>query len=264
MHFPGSLSREDAPQCAQLRARMDLFYQTTRDYEAFQHPNEMPEQWGYVRAAIEERLRTQPRCRVLEIGAGRSNFAVRLGDLRQRVEYTTQDVTRSNEDHLAVMADHVHFGSALEIEGRYDVIFSTFVLEHVSDPRRTLEKLFELLSEHGRLFIFCPRYDFPFYLPHSADHFGRARRLGTSLMLLAIRLGALVARRPLFLVHTDPAVFHMGCDRDRDAVHWVSLWDLEFFFQHRARLQRLKLQAGNFKDWVVKNFLQVNLCVSKD
>lgn len=242
---------------------MDLFYQTTRDYTAFQQPNELPEQWAYVRAAIEERLKSRPRCRVLEIGAGRSGFGSYLGGLRACIDYTMQDVTRSNEDHLAGMADTLHFGSALALDGPYDVIFSTFVLEHISDPRQTLEKLFAMLSEHGRLFIFCPRYDAPFYLSHSADHYSRARRLGIGLALVAARLWTLALRRPLFLVHTDPAIFHITWDRDRDAIHWVSLWDVKLLFRHRAQYRRLKLNSGNLKDWIVKNLLQINLCIIK-
>lgn len=263
MKLPGSLTSEEAPQGARLRDRMDRFYQTTEEYAAFQHPNEMPEQWPYVRAAIEETLRRKPQCRVLEIGAGRSNFARFLGDLRGSIHYTTQDVTRSNEDHLRQMADAVHFGSVLDLAGTFDVIFSTFVLEHISDPRRTLEKLFGMLAEGGRLFIFCPRYDAPFYLSHSADHYGRARRIGIGLTLTAARAWALVTRRPLFLIHTDPAIFHIAWDRDRDAIHWASRWDLELFFKNRARLEVLKLHSVGGKDWIVKNLLQINLCISK-
>ncbi|XHR28747.1 MAG: class I SAM-dependent methyltransferase [Chthoniobacteraceae bacterium] len=243
---------------------MDRFYQTTEEYAAFQHPNEMPEQWPYVRAAIEETLRRKTVCRVLEIGAGRSNFARFLGpDLRGAIHYTTQDVTRSNEDHLRGVADAVHFGSVLELDGPFDVIFSTFVLEHISDPRRTLAKLFEMLADQGRLFVFCPRYDAPFYLSHSADHYGPARRVAIGLTLLAARAWALVTRRPLFLIHTDPAIFHIDWDRDRDAIHWASLWDLELFFKKRARLEILKLHSMGVKDWIVKNLLQINLCISK-
>jgi SAM-dependent methyltransferase len=242
---------------------MDLFYQTTEDYTAFQKPNEMPEQWAYVRAAIEEVLKQRPVCRVLEIGAGKSNFAHFVEEIRPSIHYTVQDVTRSNEPHLRQMADAVHFGSAAELEGTFDVIFSTFVLEHISDPRRTLEKLFAMLPEGGRLFIFCPRYDAPFYLSHSADHYGALRRFGIGLTLAAARLWTLATRRPLFLIHTDPAVFHIPWDRDRDAIHWASLWDLVLFFQRRARIERLKVASGSTKDWIVKNWLQINLCITK-
>ena len=243
---------------------MDLFYQTTRDYVAFQHPNEMPEQWGYVRAAVEEVLRRQPVCRVLEFGAGRSDFARYMGDLRPSLHYTVQDVTRSNEEHLRRSADQVHFGSVTDLTGPFDVIFSTFVLEHISDPRHTLDCLFNALAPEGQLFIFCPRYDAPFYLSHSADHYSPARRFGIGLLLAAARVFSLTTRRPLFLIHADPAIFHIDWSRDRDAIHWASLWDLELFFKRRAKLKRLKINSGNLKDWIVKNLLQINLRISKE
>lgn len=263
MNLPGALTREDAPQSVTLRARMDRFYQTTTDYVAFQHPNEMPEQWSYVRAAIAKVLQRQARCRVLEFGAGRSDFARFVGDLRGSLDYTVQDVTASNQDHLAKAADRVHIGSVTDLDGPFDVIFSTFVLEHISNPRQTLEKLFSMLSPGGCLFIFCPRYDAPFYLSHSADHYSGLRRFGIGLVLAASRLWTLLTRRPLFLIHTDPAIFHIDWDRDRDAIHWASLWDLELFFKSRAQLQRLKLSSGSTKDWIVKNLLQINLRITK-
>jgi len=263
MNIPGHLTSEENPRVAVLRTRMDAFYQTTQDYSAFQHANHLPEQWGYVRQAILSVLKERSSCRVLEIGAGRSGFAEFVQDIRSSLHYTAQDVTRSNQAHLQEAADAVHFGSVAELDGEYDVIFSSFVLEHISDPRSTLEKLFTSLPTGGKLFIFCPRYDVPFYLSHSADHYGMARRLGVGLSLTAARLWALVTRQPLFFIHTDPAIFHIPWDRDRDAIHWASLWDLRLFFGRRGRTERLKLRSGNLKDWIVKNVLQINISVTR-
>ena len=243
---------------------MDSFYQTTQDYCAFQDVNELPEQWGHVRAAIVEVLKTKPVCRILEFGAGKSGFAWYIQDLKPSLHYTAQDITRSNEVHLTKAADAVHFRSLGELEGTFDVIFSTFAFEHISDPRHTLEKLFSSLTAGGKLFIFCPRYDLPFYLSHSADHYNGLRRLGIALWLVGARLWACFSGRALFLIHADPAIFHLPYYRDRDAIHWTSLWDLEAFFRGRARLKRLKLASGNLKDWIVKNLLQINVEITRE
>ncbi|MCX6966534.1 MAG: class I SAM-dependent methyltransferase [Verrucomicrobia bacterium] len=244
---------------------MDLFYQNTSDYTAFKLVNALPEQWNYVRAAILETLEKKPLCRILEFGAGKSGFPGFVEDLKPSLHYTAQDVTRANEAHLLQVADAVHFSSIGQIEGEFDVIFSTFVFEHVSDPRQTLEKLFSFLTLGGKLFIFCPRYDFPFYLSHSADHYSALRRLGIGVWLALARLWSCIARRSLFLVHTDPAIFHLPAFyRDRDAIHWASLWDLEAFFRGRGRLKRLKLASGGIKDWIVKNLLQINVAITRE
>ncbi|MEI6561943.1 MAG: class I SAM-dependent methyltransferase [Verrucomicrobiota bacterium] len=263
MKPPGHLTSEDNPLTEALRARMDAFYQSTQEYCAFQEVNDLPNQWRYVRAAVEAVLQKKPVCRILEVGAGKSGFARFVQDLKPSLHYTAQDITRSNEEHLSQAADAVHFNSIGALEGEFDVIFSTFVFEHISDPRRTLEKLFSSLTLGGKLFIFCPRYDVPFYLSHSADHYGALRRLGISLWLVSARLWACLTRRPLFLVHTDPAIFHLPVYRDRDAIHWTSLWDLEAFFRRRGRIERLKLTSGNTKDWIVKNLLQINVGITR-
>jgi len=264
MKFPGNLTSEENPLITELRTRMDLFYQNTQDYSAFQVVNELPEQWHYVREAILAILKEKPICRILEIGAGKSGFASFVQDLHPSLHYTAQDVTRANEEHLKEAANAVHFSSVTQIDGElFDVIFSTFVLEHVSDPRQTLEKLFSSLAKGGKLFIFCPRYDVPFYLPHSADHYSAARRFGIGIFLALARLWTLLTQRPLFLIHTDPAIFHLPVYRDRDAIHWTSLWDLQLFFHGRGHMERLKLKSGNTKDWIVKNLLQINVEITR-
>lgn len=263
MKLPGNLTNEENPLIPALRNRMDSFYQNTQEYSAFQEVNELPDQWNYVRGAILAVLQEKPVCRILEIGAGKSGFAQFVQDLKPSLHYTAQDVTQSNKEHLMASADAVHFSSVTQLESEFDVIFSTFVLEHISDPRQTLGKLFSSLAHGGKLFIFCPRYDAPFYLPHSADHYNGARRFGLGVFLALARVWTLLTRRPLFLVHADPAVFHLPEYRDRDAIHWTSLWDLQLFFRGRGQMKRLKLASGNLKDWIVKNLLQINVEITR-
>ena len=264
MKLPGNLTSEDNPLITELRARMDAFYQNTKDYSAFRSVNELPAQWNYVRAAIESVLEKKPVCRILEIGAGKSGFASFVQDLRPSLHYTVQDVTRANEEHLKEAADTVHFSSVVQLNGEFDVIFSTYVLEHVSDPRQTLEKLFASLGKGGKLFIFCPRFDAPFYLSHSADHYSGFRRFWIGFSLMFARLWSRLTGCPLFLIHADPAIFHLPDYRDRDAIHWASLWDLQALFRGRARIESLKMQSGNLKDWIVKNLLQINVEITRE
>lgn len=255
-----------------LRRRLDEFYGTVTTYDNFLHVSHHPAAWEHV-AAESERLRpgnagmTVGPCRILELGAGRTGFGTwsrrRLG--KDSVHFTAQDVTAQNADHLRAEADAVHLGpvQTLSGAGAFDLIFSTFVFEHVTDPRATLEHCFQLLRPGGSLFLFCPRYDFPFYLSPSASHLGRADRLVLGLRTLAARAGTLLRGRPAFLIHHDPAVFTLGFARDRDAVHWVSRFDLAAWGRGRAELTDLPMPAGRGKDWVVKNLLQVRLRIRR-
>lgn len=258
----GILTTEHDPAVADLRVRLDEFYARAAGYSAFAQPSDLPAQWAHVREAIAKCVETRGRCRALEIGAGRTGFARSLGGWRERVHFAAQDVTAANRAWLEEEADAVHIGPIASLEGPFDVIFSTFVFEHVSDPEGTLRKLVALLSPGGKLFIFCPRYDWPFYVSHSADHYGPARRLALGGWLLLRRWRTLVTGRPAFVVHRDPAVLHLPWEIDRDAIHWVSWFDVRAFFRGRAEIRKLPIPAGSVKDWIVKNLLQMNVVVT--
>ncbi len=272
-HLSPSLCPERGRPTDALRRRMDNFYATVPDYGDFRREHsDHPGPWAHVAAALERRMAepgfTGP-CRVLELGAGRTGFG---GFLRSRfaprsVRFTAQDVTAQNADYLRAQADAVHLGPLASLpagEGPFHAIFSTFVLEHVTDPAETLDLCLERLVPGGALLVFCPRYDMPFYLSPSAAHLGPLGRCALGFRVLAARLGTGLTGRPAFLIHHDPAIFHGPFDRDRDAVHWVSRLDLGAFFQARGvAVADLPLPAGPGKDWVVKNLLTVRLRATK-
>ena len=263
MPNPFPLTRESDATVDRLRERMDAFYASSVEYSSFQRPSDHPQEWAHVKDAIRHHTSGQEPCRVLEVGAGRTGFAASLDDLRGSVHFTAQDVTPFNADYLHAHADAIHIGALSALQDRFDVIFSTFVLEHISDPERSLEKLFELLNPGGVLLVFCPRYDFPFYISHSADHCSAPRRLALALYVAARRLGTLLGGRPAFLIHTDPSFFHLPWEMDRDAIHWASALDLRALFRGRGELRNLPLPSGGTKDWIVKNLLRINVSITR-
>lgn len=249
-----------------LRRRLDEFYATVTTYGDFQRPSEHPAPWGHVCEEAARLLAANPGtpCRVLEFGAGRTGFGefarARLGGGRERVHFTAQDVTAQNVEYLRAAADAVHVGAVQTLAGGpFDIIFSTFVFEHVTDPAAVLARCLELLAPGGSLFLFCPRYDVPGYLPPSAAHLGPAARARLAAQMVAARVRTRFTGEPAFLIHHDPAVFHLPFARDRDAIHWASRLDLGAFFHGRAELRDLPLPAGPGKDWVVKNLLTIRL-----
>lgn len=249
------------PVVHDLRARMDAFYRTTGDYEAFQSRSWHPHLWSFVIDVVAHFKNGD--CHILEVGAGRSGFAEYLRQRGVTAHFTAHDVTPRNEAYLKENADAVVIGDLHHLSETFDIIFSTFVLEHITDPIATLETCWRLLKDGGKLFIFCPRYDAPFYLPPSADHYSGIARVGLALRLAVARLRALVTRKARFFVYADPAVFTLPWSRDRDVVHWVSYFDLTIFFGSRGRLRKLHVPSEGLKDAVVKNFLQINIVVEK-
>jgi SAM-dependent methyltransferase len=242
-----ALTDERDNRCQILKGRLRAFYSKTQDYTAFHDVNDSPVFWQPVREEIEACLQTKQRCRVLEVGAGRTGFARFVADIRSRIEFVVQDITPSNEEYLRATADEVHIGDVREIIGNFDVIFSTFVWEHIVEPRQTLTYILSLLPVSGCFIIVSPRYDFPLYVSPSSRHLSVFNRLIVSAWLFMQRCKVLFGGDARFLIHTDPAVFHIPWFRDADAIHWVSYWDLERFLPQSMHITRIRRQVSGLK-----------------
>jgi 2-polyprenyl-3-methyl-5-hydroxy-6-metoxy-1,4-benzoquinol methylase len=254
---------EDTATVGILRARLDRFYDEVSDYAAFHEASGQSDCWRFVIARVGEIVSRDGSCRVLEIGAGRSGFGTALGALRAKVHYAAQDVTARNGEWLRKHADAVHIGNVQRLRGEFDVIFSTYVLEHVTDPRAVLLKSWSLLRPNGSLFVFCPRYDVPLYVPRSLRHHSRGKRLWIALQLSLRRVKTLLRRRAAFLIVAEPAAFAVPWQPDVDAVHLVSTLDLKLLFEGKAEWKTLRRSAGTWRDWVTKNLLTLNVELRK-
>ena len=259
------LTSEDDPRVGELRRRLNEFYTDTREYRAFTKINKKTEYWNPVTARVREILGKKPTCDVLEIGAGITGYANSLQDLRSRVRFVVQDVTSQNEEQLRTLADEVFIGDVAGISDRFDVIFSTFVFEHVTTPRATLEHLLGMLNPGGSLFIACPRYGFPLYTPPSARHYGAMRRFMIAGSLAMNRLRSIFSGRPAFVIHIDPAVFHGSWFRDSDAIHWPSMGDLKKALPDGYGLRHVRIATGKgLKGWMYRAFLLLSVEIRRE
>ena len=250
------LAKENDPAVSELRKRLDRFYQTTTTYQSFIDPNNKDDFWSVFRQNIRERVGAGKSCSILEFGAGCTTFGSFLGDLRTRVRFDVQDVTDRNREVLSKQADTLHFCDLRSVSETYDVIFSTFVWEHVCEPQSTLEHLLKLLKPGGSLMIACPRYDLPIYTPPSARHYSRLNRFRINAAAFARRIGQVLSGKPGFLIHTDPAVLTVDWYRDADAVHWVSMIDFRNalppgYSLHRHRVHRSGLMGKIWARWML-------------
>jgi SAM-dependent methyltransferase len=245
--------RESDPRIDGLRSAMGNFYATTTGYFAFDESSQQTQFWrGLVPClddAIASAKRENRRARVLEFGAGRTGFSEFLGARRPDVEFSVQDVTDRNRDHLDRVADRVIVGEVPAIDGRFDLIFSTFVWEHLACPARDLEHLLGLLAPGGSLVLASPRYDLPGYIPPSARHLPRAQRWALAGLLVTRRLRVALGASPDFLIHSEPACLEAPWYRDADAIHWASAFDLRHL-RHSYRIERLSIPTRGFKNWV--------------
>lgn len=254
---------EDDFRVLDLRKRLDNFYASTKEYTAFHEPNLKPEYWQPIKAAAMECLASKGQCRILEFGAGCTGFGTYIKDIRNRVIFDVQDVTAANKHYLSSQADEVHICDVREVQNKYDIIFSTFVWEHVTTPKSVIAHLLNLLNPEGRIFIASPRYDFPFYLSPSAKHLSAFKRVKLSIWLMYRRLLVMLGNRPKFLIHLDPALFYGPWFRDADAIHWVSLWDLKRYLPKGVELRRLHIPAGGLKGRIWEKFCLLFIEIKK-
>lgn len=246
-----------------IRSRLDEYYGRVDDYTAFLTPSAQDHCWSHVGTEIRRCLAGSSQViKVLEIGAGKSGFGLWLDQqgLRQAVHWTAQDVTEQNAAWLKEHTNDFIIGDVNNIDDQnsFDVIFSTYVLEHVTEPSAHLARLFELLSKGGSLFIFSPRYDFPGYFCPSSRHLNAIGRLRMLFHQQIYRIQSFVKKQPSFLIQSDLAAFHGPFFTDADAVHWVSLFDLKYWANELgANFKKLTLGSPSFasKDWIVKRWL---------
>ncbi len=264
MRTQDMLVSEDDIRVAGLRQRMDEFYCSIANYDDFAEPNSKPEFWKPVRQAIEQCLLRQTTCRVLEFGAGKTGFTKAIADLRQQIVFHAQDITSANQDYLASQADKLHIGEITRIEETYDVVFSTFTWEHISNPQTALKHLLGCLNSNGTLIIASPRYDFPFYLSPSVRHLPFKQRIKLGLWLSAQRLKVVGGGKGVFLIHLNPACLNMPWFRDADAIHWVSKYDIQRALPHGFRMTRLSIGASGLKGrlWerIALMFIKIDKC----
>lgn len=263
------LTTETDKSVLKLREKLDIFYSSCQEYTAFREPNHNPGFWQFIKNKIVKCLEIKGNCKVLEMGAGCTGFAAYLEDIREQVIFDVQDVTDTNKKYLLGQADRVYIADVTEIEDSYDIIFSTFVWEHITTPQAVLEHLVKILNPHGSIFIISPCYDFPFYLSPSAKHLSKFKRFLLSIWLIFNRLKVIIINKPNFLIHLDPAVFKSSWFRDSDAIHWVSFWDLKAYinnkYSQQLKLHKLNINMSNdsFKNWLWHSFLLLFVEIEK-
>jgi 2-polyprenyl-3-methyl-5-hydroxy-6-metoxy-1,4-benzoquinol methylase len=131
---------------------------------------------------------------VLEVGAGSMLLSAYLASKGLNVtalEPLTPDFSWFEPLQMEVLAYCAREGVRFErvdslaeeyiTPGRYDVIFTIHVLEHMKDPLRALENMYRSLKQPGFLLAVCPNYDVPFE-PHLGIFLvGRSKSLNARL-----------------------------------------------------------------------------------
>jgi SAM-dependent methyltransferase len=130
--------------------RLEIFASPTQEQEMLE---------AYLRAKASE---TPPPLRILEAGCGR-RWPLRLKDFAYTltgidVDEAALEIRKSihNDLHEVVVGD---LRTARFDDGAFDVIFNSFVLEHIQDAQRVLENFVRWLRPGGLLILRIPDRD---------------------------------------------------------------------------------------------------------
>lgn len=259
------ISERYVGEIATLEARLIEFYNTFAAYPAFSQPSEYPALWEAVIKHAKQVNRDTGSCRILEIGAGRSGFGpfLRRDHDGGKIHLTSQDITAANVNYLRSTSDSVVTENIDRLEGTWDIIFHSYVYEHLCRPRAFNEMLWSHLAVGGYLLIQSPCYDTPWYFPPCFDHLRKAEKLWDALRLWGSDFVSLFDKQPRFTIFSDPAIFHLPFESDRDAVHRVRKSDIRSLFATRAKCTNFHLPSGSRKDWIVKEFLTLRMILQK-
>ena len=258
------LTDESDPTVDLLRSKLDAYYQSTSDYVDFEEVNDKPIFWKPIIDRARSIVSRRGRCDMLEIGSGMTGFPHALGDDSDAISFSAQDVTSRNEEHLRSVADTVYISDLSEISDHFDVIFSTFVFEHITSPKASLQHMLSLLNPGGSIFIACPRYGFPLYIPPSARHYGRLKQMRVMTSFLTRRLRGWITGKPAFVIHTDPAILSRPFYIDADAVHWPSIRDIRQSLPSGYTLHRVGLDIKGLQGMLYRKLMLISVEIRKD
>jgi 2-polyprenyl-3-methyl-5-hydroxy-6-metoxy-1,4-benzoquinol methylase len=230
------------PAIDDLRKRLDKFYTTSSTYFDYAESDKTIF-YDMLLPEIRRMLSSLSRLEILEIGAGKTSFPLwieKIG-LRDKIRIALQDITPLNRGYLSQCCDQVWIGELASVEGQFDVILSTFVYEHLVDPRSNLDQIVARLRPGGLLYIVSPCYTLPGYIPPALRHLALWKQLACNAFLMGSAVIAKLTGEPNFWIVRQPALFSLGYRRDADAVHMVSKNDIALYLRNRCEPVRLQI-----------------------
>lgn len=96
---------------------------------------------------------------VVDVGCGFGNLLNLVAADYRNTSLLGTDFSESKIDHLRAVYPHIHFkvhNIYDALEGTFDLIVCTEVLEHLLYPRKALVRLVEALNSNGKVFITVP------------------------------------------------------------------------------------------------------------
>ena len=234
-----------------LHRNLKEFYNTDAGYFAEAH--EVNSELTPERARLFSWI--QPGTRVLDVGCGPGDNGRHLAS---RTNYVGCDLSSLalRMAHATLPSSHFALGESQSLpfaSDSFDVVLSTYALEHLVFARQSLEEMWRVCRNGGLLLLISPAYDDPRQLPPSTSHWTAFQR-----GLLVARQTWRQLRRHFNPAHFDftyisqPRVLNTAYQSDFDAVHLVSAREVSNFLRakggnvlfERKRVPRPVVEGG--------------------
>jgi SAM-dependent methyltransferase len=138
-------------------------------------------------------IRATPDWRVLEFGAG-TGFLAELWQLY--FEITPDCIEIDPELTSIILKKNLKcFSSIKDLKSKYDVVYTSNVLEHIEDDQAALREIYDIISPNGLIGIYVPAIPFLFSdMDRTVGHFRRYTKLelerkvnGAGFKILSVR-----------------------------------------------------------------------------
>ncbi len=269
LHLVSALDPEAQDALIELNKRLAGFYNAQEAKSYFDRAESDNESWDGKPYHEAIRSAMKPGMEVLELGCGSGHAVSNIQD--REVKYTgvdwSQGQVERNRQRYGEAARFID-ASLYEVplpDGTFDLVFSTYVLEHLVWPHRFLDEALRLTKPGGQLIILCPEFRHEHRIP-SLRYTSRVAPLKDkirsghvidTLLHAWRRYGSFPAtirkhyprRRFPFLINLEPSCLEGPYYPDNDAVYFVDQDEVRAYLHSRgARVTSEEILPGRVKD----------------
>ncbi|CAN5895067.1 hypothetical protein BH11BAC4_BH11BAC4_01100 [soil metagenome] len=236
-----SVGKENGQAIASLEKQLEAFYQKNPDYygdiefTADNWINEAEEGYKQIASLVKESNS------VCEFGCGSANILKHFPALQSKYsgcDFSEQLISSNRQKYPGAFFETIKVPNELPFAaGKFDLVFSVFVLEHCTRPSKVLDECYRILAPGGRLVILCPDFLGQGRLSSqragwsegtTSDKIKKGKYIDALITFFDNRIRipfysrrqrSKVSKQPQFLVNIHPTVFEDKFNPDVDAVY---------------------------------------------
>jgi ubiquinone/menaquinone biosynthesis C-methylase UbiE len=237
----------------QTKKRLVDFWNTSKEYFVYgrsiniQLTDERREMLEHI---AKNSLVLDVACGTAENGKYISKFAKYVGcDVSSIALKMAKDYANSNFFLIKSDTDRLPFSN-----NTFDVVVSTYSLEHFTDPKKVLDEIYRVCNKNGSIILISPSWDLPYSPPPSLKNKVQNRlyryrfdayRFKEEILEIIADLFGRYRFKPLLV--ESPDILENGFEMDNDAVYIVRIREIARFFRHKkCKIKYLRKSNSSF------------------